>query len=109
MPDVTAERRGATRYPLVLAADVIEISSGTKLHVRTADISATGCYLDTLNPVPVGSQVRLTISHHDEVVEAAGRIMYVIPGLGMGVAFQGVLPEQQARLKRWLEATDQAP
>jgi hypothetical protein len=107
MSDTTAERRGATRHPLVLAADVMEISSGTKLSARTADISSTGCYLDTLNPVSVGSQIRLTISHHDELFVAEGRVMYISPGLGMGVAFRGVSAEQQAVLMHWLEAKDQ--
>jgi hypothetical protein len=106
MPDVTVEKRGAARYPLVLAAEVIEVSSGTRLNARTSDISLTGCYLDTLNQVPTGSQVRLTIAHHDELFEAAAQVMYVSPGLGMGVAFHGVAAEQQARLKRWLEAKE---
>ncbi len=107
MADATAERRNATRYPLVLAADVVEVSSGARLNARTSDISSTGCYLDTLNPVPKGSQVRLTISHHDELFEATGRIMYVSPGLGMGVVFEDVAAEQRARLQRWLEPKDQ--
>jgi hypothetical protein len=60
MADATAKRRRATRYRLVLAADVVEVSSGARLNTRTSDISSTHCYLDTLNPVPKGSQVRLT-------------------------------------------------
>ena len=106
MPDVTVERRSAPRYPLVLAADVVELPRGAKLGARTADISRTGCYIDTLNPVPKGSEVRLRFTHHNEVFEAIGRVVYVSPGLGMGIAFETVAEDQQARLQRWLESPD---
>ena len=107
MPDVTVERRSAPRYPLVLAAEVVELPRGAKLSARTADISRTGCYIDTLNPVPQGSQVRLRFTHHNEVFEAVGKVVYVSQGLGMGVVFVSAAPEHQAMLERWLEEKDQ--
>ncbi len=107
MPDVTVERRSAPRCQLVLAADIVELPRGAKLSARTADISRTGCYIDTLNPVPQASRIRLRITHHDEVFEAIGSVVYVSPGLGMGVVFVEVPAEQQARLDRWLEEKDQ--
>jgi hypothetical protein len=107
MPDVTVERRSAPRSQLVLAADVVELPRGAKLSARTADISRTGCYIDTLNPVPQGFRVRLRITHHDEIFEAIGCVVYVSFGLGMGVVFVEVTAEQQARLDRWLAEKDQ--
>lgn len=102
MPDVAVERRSAPRYPLVLAAEVVEMPRGARLNARTSDVSQTGCYIDTLNPVPQGSKIRLRLTHDDEVFEAIGRIVYVSYGLGMGVVFTEVTPEQQQRLERWL-------
>jgi len=107
MPDVTVERRSAPRYQMVLAADVVELPRGARLSARTSDISRTGCYIDTLNPVPQGSQIRLRITHHDEIFEAIGRVVYVSYGLGMGVAFVEVSAEQQAMLDRWLSESNQ--
>jgi len=107
MPDVTVERRSAPRYQLVLAAEVVELPRGAKLSARTADISRTGCYIDTLNPVPQGSRLRLRITHHDEIFEAIGSVVYVSQGLGMGVVFVEVAAEQRARLDRWLAEKDQ--
>lgn len=103
MQQVTSDRRSAPRYALVLAADVVELPRGTRLIARTSDISRTGCYVDTLNPIPQGSQVRLRFTHHKEVFEAIGRVVYVSPGLGMGISFEQVDPQQQAVLVRWLE------
>jgi len=85
---------------MVLAADVAELPRGARLRARTADLSRTGCYIDALNPVPQGSRIRLRITHHDEVFEAIGFVVYVSLGLGMGVAFMKVTAEQQARLDR---------
>lgn len=102
MPEFTDERRTATRHPMVLAAQVLEMPCGTDLTGRTSDISRTGCYIDTLHPNPVGTKVLLRITHFDEVFEAAGPVIYTSPCLGMGVAFSEMVPEQAAKLDRWL-------
>jgi PilZ domain len=90
------------RYPLVLAAEVVELPRGARLNARTSDISSKGCYADTWNPMSQGPQVRLRLTHYDEIFEAVGRVVYVSPGLGMGIIFETVTPEQQARLEHWL-------
>lgn len=102
MPDVTVERRGTPRISMVLAADVIEVPGGAKMSARTADISQTGCYIDTLNPMPQGSRVRLRLTHHQEVFETVATVAYASPGLGMGLKFGEVSAEQQERLNGWL-------
>lgn len=103
MPHVTVERRSAPRRTLVLAAEVTELSAGPKLGARTSDVSLTGCYFDTLNPVSKGSLVRIRLTHFDEAFEATARVIYVSPGLGMGVAFENVDPAQLSILERWLK------
>jgi hypothetical protein len=103
MPDVTTDRRAAPRYALILSAEVADKVSLAKLTGRTADISRTGCYIDTLNPIPAGSRVRVRLQHESEFFETDGRIIYVSPGLGMGVAFDSIVAPQQAILDRWLE------
>ncbi|HVM74719.1 MAG TPA: PilZ domain-containing protein [Candidatus Saccharimonadales bacterium] len=107
MPDVTVERRSAPRYPMVLSADVVELPRGARLSARTSDISLTGCYIDTLNPIPQGSEIRLRISHNNEIFEAVGRVVYVSYGLGMGVVFTKMTEDERARLVRWLENREQ--
>jgi hypothetical protein len=106
MPDVTVERRSAPRHAMVLAAEVIELPRGAKLNARTADICRTGCYIDTLNPIPQGSEVRVRITHHEDVFVALARVVYVSYGLGMGIDFVKVEDEQLARLDRWFSETD---
>ena len=103
MPDV-ADRRASPRFALILVATLIDLASDTKLSARTSDVSRTGCYVDTLNPIPIGSTVRILLTRGDESFETRGKVVYVSPGLGMGIQFQDpVAPSQMATLDRWLE------
>jgi hypothetical protein len=103
MPDVMLDRRAAARYALILAAEVTELRSGTKLSARSSDISRSGCYIDTLNPIPTGSPVRVRLTRGSDVFEASGEVMYVSRGLGMGIAFdEQTSSTQLAVLDRWL-------
>lgn len=101
--NVLTDRRASPRLPVVLAAEVTEIATGMRLSARTSDLSRNGCYIDTLNPLPVASSVLVRLSHNDGVFEAHGKVVYVSPRLGMGIAFSKDLPlDQLPILDRWL-------
>jgi Ribonuclease G/E len=103
MPGTMQDRRDAKRLPLILAVEVVEVESGTRLSARTSDVSRTGCYIDTLNPTPTGTTVRVKLTHESEEVDLLGRIVYVSPRLGMGVRFdESISAEQLSVLERWL-------
>lgn len=107
MPDVMADRRDAPRYPLVLIAEVTEITSGVNFVARTSDVSRSGCYIDTLNPIAKHSQVRLRLIQGDESLETEARVVYVSPGLGMGVRFYEYISKSQlAILDVWLSEAE---
>ena len=103
MPGTMQDRRDTKRLPLILAVDVVEVESGTRLSARTSDVSRTGCYIDTLNPTPTGTIVRVKFSHEGEDLDLLARIVYVSPRLGMGVRFdESITPEHLSVLDRWL-------
>ena len=96
-------RRNSNRVPLVLVAEVTEVASGARLSARTSDVSRTGCYIDTLNPTPSGTVVRVKLTHEGEELDLLSRIVYVSPRLGMGVRFdESITPAQLAILDRWI-------
>jgi len=105
MPNTLAERRNALRFPLILAAEITEMPEGSALHARTSDVSRTDCYIDTLNPVPKGTLVRVRLTRNREVFEAVAKVVYVSPGLGMGLQYEDPPPGQLAMLDRWLADT----
>ncbi len=97
-----AERRTALRYPFSAAAEVIELPAGPRLSARTNDLGLEGCYIDTIHPFPVGSRVRVRIHKGKQVFDAQGKVKYCQPGLGMGIGFGELRPDQSSVLVEWL-------
>jgi hypothetical protein len=100
------ERRSATRKPFVGEILIVELNSGAKLSGRTCDLGIHGCYIDTLNPYPQGTLVRIRVQHGKEMVEVKGKVAYRLASLGMGVAFYDLTPENRATLEEWLSRAD---
>ena len=99
-----SERRRSPRYRFVADVEIIEVVSDTKHKARTSDLSIGGCFLDMLNPSPVGTEIRVTISHAGAKFVAVGKVAFVVPNMGMGVAFTNVDGNQMEILQRWLES-----
>ena len=69
-----------------------------------ADLSSTGVFIKSKDPLPVGTRVNLKFSlilDELHVVEAAGEVVRrSTQPLGMGVAFRAVGPEAQKIIGR---------
>jgi hypothetical protein len=103
MSDVMTDRRDSPRYALTLVAVVTELATSNVMNARSSDVSRSGCYVDTLQPLPTGAQVKIVLRSGDEIFEAPGRVVYMCPGLGMGVNWGLSLPDKTlAILDRWL-------
>ena len=103
MSDVMTDPRDSPRYALTLVAVVTELATSNVMNARSSDVSRSGCYVDTLQPLPTGAQVKIVLRSGDEIFEAPGRVVYMCPGLGMGVNWGLSLPDKTlAILDRWL-------
>jgi len=96
------ERRRSPRFPFVAAAEVHEQNNGSQLSARVSDISATGCYVDTINPLPRGTPVRVRIFNETQSFEAPATVAYSVVHLGMGLSFGDVPPGARDVLREWL-------
>lgn len=96
------EKRSGVRYTVSADAVLIEARSQTRLRARAADLSLSGCYLDATNVFSPGASVglRLTCEGHSFACEA--RVAYSLPGMGMGLAFTKIAPDQATELRRWI-------
>ena len=97
-----AERRGTDRHLVIATAEIVELSSGARFSTRTTDLGPGGCFVDTLTPFPVGSKVRVTVFRNNSHFETRGAVVYSQQGLGMGIAFDALEPQQRAALDAWL-------
>ncbi len=86
--------------------------SGERRQARvTGLLSARGCYIDTLNPLPLQCRppVQLQIEKGDACVEFRGKVVASHPGLGMGLVFEGMTGEQRSMLTTWLRGEELRP
>jgi hypothetical protein len=98
-----AERRLADRYMLSASAEVSDVKSGARLETRVGDLSITGCYLDSINPLPEGTRLRLHIRQDDAEFNGECTVRYAKFGMGMGLAFLHLDDAQKGVLQGWTE------
>jgi hypothetical protein len=96
------ERRSVPRFNLIATAEIIEPASGVHISGRISEISRKGCYLDVLNTLPVGTLLRLSISRDQGTFSTEAKIIYVQDGMGMGIVFVDIPPDQLKILDAWL-------
>lgn len=101
------EQRQVPRYPFIANAELVEERSDTRIAVRVSELSLGGCYLDMMNPLPMGTLVRVNISAGVDFFEAKAEILYSLahPG-GVGMRFIDVEPQYLAVLQGWLEKAE---
>lgn len=93
-----AIRRTTPRFAFIAEAEVVGLGGRS----RVSELSARGCYVDTINPLPKDTEVRLRIRYGCSSCEFPAKIIYTHAGYGMGVLFGELDAEQAATLGVWL-------
>jgi hypothetical protein len=101
-----AVKRAHPRFSFFAEAEVT-LHDGTGVRAQTAELSSHGCYIDTLEPIPVRTKLRLRICDGTNTCELHGKVLYMHSGggfgvFGMGVLFEEMGPEQQSAIDTWL-------
>jgi len=96
------ERRSVPRYPLIATADILDTSSEMRFSGRISEVSRKGCYVDVLNPLPVGTVIQIRISRDSGSFATRAKVVYADSGMGMGVAFADTTADQLKILDAWL-------
>jgi hypothetical protein len=82
--------------------EIVESTSQTCIEGKIREISRKGCYVDSLNPFPVGTLLNLLISRNQGSFATKGKVIYVHEGFGMGVVFLDPIHDQLEILDYWL-------
>ena len=96
------DRRLDLRSAFIAPVEVIDLRTGMRVQARTSDLSSNGCYVDTLNPFPAGTGIKLRICRGTEQLEIRANVSARFTGSGMGLVFREVTPAQRAVLESWL-------
>jgi len=91
--------RTTPRFAFIAEAEIV----GSRDYSRVSELSARGCYIDSINPMPKGTQLRLRIRYGCSTCEFPGTVIYTHAGFGMGVLFGELTPEQRSTLEVWLD------
>ena len=101
-----AVRRANPRFSFFADAEVT-LRDGTGVRAQLAELSSRGCYIDTLEPIPVRTKLRLRICDGMSTCELHGKVLYMHSGggfgiFGMGVLFEEMGAEQHSAIDGWL-------
>ena len=70
------ERRTHPRYEFIAAVEVVAAESSARIETRVRDLSQQGCYVDTNNPLPLGTVTDVRITKSAQLFEAGARVVY---------------------------------
>jgi PilZ domain len=98
-----SEQRTVPRYMFAATVDVVEPATEMHFSGRVSEISRKGCYVDILNTLPKETPVQLRVLRDKGTFVTDGKVIYVQEGVGMGVGFIDVPPNQLEILDSWLD------
>src|SRR5271170_2099565 len=76
-----SERRSGPRYLFIAETEVVDRTSDAKCAARTNELSISGCFIETRNPAPAGTELWIRISLGRLIARAAAfptRVWYEI-------------------------------
>jgi hypothetical protein len=101
------------KFPRHTIAFPLEIrdggGSGTAMRTDATDISGRGCYVETMLPLALGTELSITFWMESDKVTVPAIIRACDGGVGMGIEFTGLDNDGQNRLQRLLETLDPEP
>lgn len=102
-PTPTEERRRHRRLPYRSDVQVTILATEWTYTAKLEDLSMSGCYIETQTPPEQGTRIRVSFWMDEEEFAALGVIRYARPGLGMGIEFTQLEPDNHRRLTAFLE------
>jgi hypothetical protein len=105
--------RAHPRFPFFADAEAT-LRDGSSVVAQLEQLSARGCYIDALEPIPIRTKMRLRISDGFSTCEVPAQVIYLHSGgglgiFGIGVRFDDIGAEQQSVIDKWLRASTKGP
>jgi PilZ domain len=97
-----AEKRRHPRFPFSAGGEAFDPQANVRVTGRLSDISRSGCYMDTISPFAVNAAIILTVTREGRTFKTRAKAMYSLNGMGMGMMFTTIEPDQARRLDAWL-------
>lgn len=100
------KKRVGPRFSFLAEAEIV-LRDGTSIPTQLDEVSLRGCYLDTLEPIPVGTRFLLKIGEGKKAFAVHGKVIYTHSGSGLGIFGQGVVftdlsAQERSAINLWL-------
>jgi len=101
------DRRGYKRLKVSVPVELNLEGSESPIRGATSDLSASGCYIETMYPFPTGTILDIKLQLENTLLVAA-TVVTCDPQVGNGIQFTKMLPEDREELQAFLDATEKA-
>jgi hypothetical protein len=100
------EKRTNSRFSFFARVE-ITLDGRISVPAQLSELSSRGCYLQALEPIPIGTALSLRICDGRDTCELPGEVIYMHSANGMGVfgigvRFGEIAVEQRSIIDRWL-------
>ena len=97
-----SDRRQSIRGTLF--TEVQYEGAGINAQTRISDLNVSGVFIDAMSPLPVGAALKLVFTlPGGQRVATEGVVRHSQPGIGMGVEFFGLKPEDAKLIQQTIE------
>jgi hypothetical protein len=99
-------RRKFFRHRISFPLELRDERVNTPLRVNATDISGSGCYVETVMPLPIGTALRVDLWMGEDRVSPSAVVRTRDPGVGMGIEFTGMPEEGKKKFQAHLDKID---
>lgn len=103
LPD---NRRHFARHKIGFPLELRDERVNTPMRVNATDISGSGCYVESIMPLALGTSLRVDFWIDQEHITTSAVVRTRDPGVGMGIEFCGMTPDSKQRFQKHLEKID---
>lgn len=97
------DRREHPRVKLRVPVELFVEGTDTPIRGATSDLSLGGCYIESMFPFPVGTNLEMKLQV-DGTLLVLAQVVTSDPQVGNGVKFIRMLPEDIEELRAFIEA-----
>jgi c-di-GMP-binding flagellar brake protein YcgR len=99
---MNVEKRGHVRVKVSVPIDLTPEGSETPLRTETADLSATGCYIETLFTLAVSTKLQITLYAGASTILTTAKIVTRDPNVGNGLEFTSLSEKDSEALRQFI-------
>lgn len=103
---MTTTTRDRDRFTTLKDLYLVYEGHSRELAIRAPDLSPRGMFINTLDSFPEGAvlKVRFRLARSNHRVKTRCEVRYCLPGVGVGVEFIDIAPDDQKAIREELRA-----